>query len=91
MRALDAQVAADTVDAAGLSLALEGSLVTTIVGLSIGIVLRIAYGWLAGRVAKVERDIDTGNNMLLETLGEMERGGAPAVSVSDSSPGVPTR
>ena len=76
MQALDALAAADTVDAAALALALEGPLVTTVAGLSIGILLRIAYGWLVGRVARVERDIDTADNMLLETFGEMERGGA---------------
>ncbi len=81
MQALDALAAADTVDAAALALALEGPLVTTVAGLSIGILLRIAYGWLVGRVARVERDIDTANNMLLETFGDMERGGAPVVSV----------
>jgi biopolymer transport protein ExbB len=91
MRALDALAAADSVDGATVALALEGPLVPTVAGLSIGILLRIAYGWLAGRVAKVERDIDTANNMLLETFGEMERGGAPALSASDSSSDVPSR
>ena len=91
MQALDALAAADTVDAAAVALALEGPLTPTVGGLAIGILLRIAYGWLAGRVAKVERDIDTANNMLLETFGEMERGGGPAAGVGDSSAEVPSR
>jgi biopolymer transport protein ExbB len=91
MRALDGLAAADTVDAAAVALALQGPLVATVAGLSIGILLRIAYGWLAGRVAKVERDIDTANNMLLETFGEMERGGAPPVGTGDSAGDVPSR
>ena len=91
MRGLDAIAAADSVDAAAVAGALEGPLASTVAGLAIGILLRIAYGWLAGRVANVERDIDTANNMLLETLSEMERGGAPAAGVGDSSADVPSR
>ena len=91
VQALDALATADSADTAAVALALEGPLIATVAGLSIGILLRIAYGWLASRMAKIERDIDTANNMLLESFGEMERGGAPTVSVGDSSPGVPSR
>lgn len=90
MRALDA-LAPDSDGPTALTLALEGPLIATVAGLAIGIVLRIAYGWLAGRAAKVERDLDTASNMLLDTMGEIDRGGEAPIRAGDSSAEVPSR
>jgi biopolymer transport protein ExbB len=70
--------------------AMKGPLVPTVAGLSIGILLRLAHGWLASRAARVERDIETASNMLLETFGEMERGNGGA-STAASEAAVPSR
>lgn len=57
--------------AAGISQAL----ITTAAGLIIAIPMQLAYNWFSTRINKFVRDIETSANMLLETYGEMERGG----------------
>lgn len=92
MRALGALAGSGSVDFARVAVAIRDPLFATAVGLSVGILLRLVYGWLEGRVARVERDLDTASNMLLSTFGEMERGGVAApVTGGESSAGVPTR
>jgi biopolymer transport protein ExbB len=57
--------------AAGISQAL----ITTASGLMIAIPMQLAYNYYSTRINKFVRDIETSANMLLETYGEMERGG----------------
>jgi biopolymer transport protein ExbB len=91
IRALDALAASGPPEFAEVARAIQGPLVPTVIGLTIGILLRLVQGWLASRVTKVERDIATASNMLLETFGEMERGGAPVSAATESSGAVPMR
>lgn len=57
--------------AAGISEAL----ITTASGLMIAIPMQLAYNYFTTRINKFVRDVETSTNMLLETYGEMERGG----------------
>jgi biopolymer transport protein ExbB len=57
--------------AAGISEAL----ITTAAGLIIAIPMQLAYNYYTGKVNRFVRDIETATNMLLETFGEMDRGG----------------
>lgn len=57
--------------AAGISEAL----ITTASGLIIAIPMQLAYNYFTTRINKFVRDVETSTNMLLETYGEMERGG----------------
>jgi biopolymer transport protein ExbB len=57
--------------AAGISEAL----ITTAAGLIIAIPMQLAYNFYTGKVNRFVRDIETATNMLLETFGEMDRGG----------------
>jgi len=57
--------------AAGISEAL----ITTAAGLIIAIPMQLAYNYFTTRINKFVRDVETSTNMLLETYGEMERGG----------------
>lgn len=57
--------------AAGISEAL----ITTASGLIIAIPMQLAYNYYTTRINKFVRDVETSTNMLLETYGEMERGG----------------
>lgn len=57
--------------AAGISEAL----ITTAAGLIIAIPMQLAYNYYTSRINKFVRDVETSANMLLETYGEMERGG----------------
>ena len=88
--ALDASAAAGP-ESAGFARAISGHLVATVVGLSIGILLLVLHRWLASRVRRAERDLATASNMLLETFGEMGRGGVPGVGTGESSDAIPSR
>jgi biopolymer transport protein ExbB len=57
--------------AAGISEAL----ITTAAGLVVAIPAQLFYNYIMSRINKFVRDIETSTNMLLETFGEMERGG----------------
>jgi biopolymer transport protein ExbB len=57
--------------AAGISEAL----ITTASGLIIAIPMQLAYNYFTSRINKFVRDVETSANMLLETYGEMDRGG----------------
>ena len=57
--------------AAGISEAL----ITTAGGLAVAIPAQLFYNYFMSRINKFVRDIETSTNMLLETFGEMERGG----------------
>ena len=57
--------------AAGISEAL----ITTAAGLAVAIPSQLAYNYFMRRSNKFVRDIETSTNMLLETFGEMQRGG----------------
>jgi biopolymer transport protein ExbB len=71
--------------AAGISQAL----ITTAAGLIIAIPMQLAYNWYSTRINKFVRDIETSANMLLETYGEMERGGITPERASE--PAVPVK
>jgi biopolymer transport protein ExbB len=88
--ALGSSGAADP-ESAGFARAISGHLVATVVGLSIGILLLVLHRWLASRVRRVERDLATASNMLVETFGEMERGGMPGGGAGETSGAIPTR
>jgi len=60
--------------AAGISEAL----ITTAAGLMVALPLQLAYNYFTSRINKTVREIETSTNMLLETFGEMERGGVAA-------------
>ncbi len=60
--------------AAGISEAL----ITTAGGLAVAIPAQLFYNYFMSRINKFVRDIETSTNMLLETFGEMERGGITA-------------
>ena len=60
--------------AAGISEAL----ITTAGGLAVAIPAQLFYNYFMSRINKFVRDIETSTNMLLETFGEMERGGISA-------------
>jgi biopolymer transport protein ExbB len=51
------------------------ALITTAAGLFVAIPAQLAYNFFMSRINKFVRDIETSSNMLLETFGEMERGG----------------
>lgn len=71
----------DALAAAGLSnpgLVASGiseALITTAAGLSIAIPVQLCYNYFMSRINRFVRDIETATNMLIETFGEMERGG----------------
>ncbi len=51
------------------------ALITTASGLAIAIPVQLAYNFFMNKINKFVRDVETSTNMLLETFGEMERGG----------------
>jgi biopolymer transport protein ExbB len=51
------------------------ALITTATGLLIAVPTQLAYNFFINSINKSVRDIETSTNMLLETFGEMERGG----------------
>jgi len=51
------------------------ALITTAAGLSIAIPVQLCYNFFMNKINKFVRDVETSTNMLLETFGEMERGG----------------
>lgn len=51
------------------------ALITTAAGLAIAIPVQLAYNFFMNKINKFVRDVETSTNMLLETFGEMERGG----------------
>jgi len=65
--------------AAGISEAL----ITTAAGLAIAIPVQIAYNYFTTRISRFVRDIESATNMLLETFGEMERGGVRVETASE--------
>jgi biopolymer transport protein ExbB len=65
--------------AAGISEAL----ITTAAGLAIAIPVQIAYNYFTTRISRFVRDIESATNMLLETFGEMERGGVRVEAASE--------
>ena len=60
--------------AAGISEAL----ITTAAGLIVALPIQLVYNYFTSRINKTVREIETSTNMLLETFGEMERGGVVA-------------
>lgn len=60
--------------AAGISEAL----ITTAAGLIVALPIQLAYNYFTSQINKTVREIETSTNMLLETFGEMERGGVVA-------------
>ena len=69
--------------AAGISEAL----ITTAGGLAVAIPAQLFYNYFMSRINKFVRDIETSTNMLLETFGEMERGGINADSAGAAPSG----
>ena len=66
------------------------ALITTAAGLFVAIPAQLAYNFFMSRINKFVRDIETSSNMLLETFGEMERGGiASDGGVIPTSGGTP--
>jgi biopolymer transport protein ExbB len=65
--------------AAGISEAL----ITTAAGLLIAIPVQLAYNYFTTRISRFVRDIESATNMLLETFGEMERGGVRVEAASE--------
>jgi biopolymer transport protein ExbB len=51
------------------------ALITTAAGLVIAIPVQLAYNFFMNKINKFVRDVETATNMLLETFGEMDRGG----------------
>lgn len=51
------------------------ALITTAAGLAIAIPVQLAYNFFMNKINRFVRDVETSTNMLLETFGEMERGG----------------
>ena len=66
--------------AAGISEAL----ITTAAGLIVALPIQLAYNYFTSQINKTVREIETSTNMLLETFGEMERGGV----VADQAAGI---
>lgn len=54
------------------------ALITTAAGLIVALPIQLAYNYFMSRINKTVREIETSTNMLLETFGEMERGGVVA-------------
>lgn len=54
------------------------ALITTATGLFIAIPMQIAYNYFTSRINRFVRDIETSSNILMETLGELERGSSHA-------------
>ena len=54
------------------------ALITTAGGSAVAIPAQLFYNYFMSRINKFVRDIETSTNMLLETFGEMERGGIAA-------------
>ncbi len=54
---------------------IKEALTTTAAGLAIAIPVQLAYNFFMNKINKFVRDVETSTNMLLETFGEMERGG----------------
>jgi biopolymer transport protein ExbB len=72
--------------AAGISEAL----VTTAAGLLIAIPVQLAYNYFTTRISRFVRDIESATNMLLETFGEMERGGVRVEAAPEPTTPSPT-
>jgi len=51
------------------------ALITTAAGLAIAIPVQLMYNFFMNKINRFVRDVETSTNMLLETFGEMERGG----------------
>ena len=62
-------------DPALVAIGIKEALTTTAAGLAVAIPVQLAYNYFMSRINKFVRDIETSANMLLETFGEMERGG----------------
>ncbi len=71
--------------AAGISEAL----ITTAGGLAVAIPAQLFYNYFMSRINKFVRDIETSTNMLLETFGEMERGGISPEAGAPAEPQAP--
>jgi biopolymer transport protein ExbB len=63
------------------------ALITTAGGLFVAIPAQLFYNFFMSRINSFVRDIETSSNMLLETFGEMERGGiAPDSGITGGAP-----
>ncbi|MDH3253603.1 MAG: MotA/TolQ/ExbB proton channel family protein [Acidobacteriota bacterium] len=62
------------------------ALITTAAGLFVAIPAQLAYNFFMSRINKFVRDIETSSNMLLETFGEMERGGIAPDAATGGAP-----
>ncbi|MGH7342787.1 MAG: MotA/TolQ/ExbB proton channel family protein [Candidatus Rokuibacteriota bacterium] len=60
------------------------ALITTAAGLFIAIPVQLVYNYFTTRINRFVRDIEAATNMLLETFGEMERGGVRVETVAET-------
>jgi biopolymer transport protein ExbB len=70
------------------------ALITTAAGLFVAIPVQTVYNYFIAKVNKFVRDTESAANMLLETFGELERGGGAAVApatAADTDAGAPPR
>ncbi len=60
------------------------ALITTAAGLFIAIPVQLVYNYFTTRINRFVRDIEAATNMLLETFGEMERGGVRVEAAAET-------
>jgi biopolymer transport protein ExbB len=88
--ALDGIGGGGTAGAGAIASAFEPALVPAVAGLLIGILAQLAQVWTRSKADRAARDLETAASTLLETLGEMEHGGAVTVA-PETGREVPTR
>lgn len=60
------------------------ALITTATGLLIAVPMQLAYNYFTSRINKFVRDIETSSNILMETLGELDKNKAESDNVLDA-------
>jgi biopolymer transport protein ExbB len=86
IRSFDALAAAGLSNPGLVASGISEALITTAAGLAVAIPVQLAYNFFMSRINKFVRDIETSSNMLLETFGEMERGG---ITPDQGGPAIP--
>lgn len=84
IRSFDALAEQGLSNPAAVASGISEALITTAAGLMIAIPVQLAYNYFTTRINRFVRDIEAATNMLLETFGEMERGGVRVETVAET-------
>jgi biopolymer transport protein ExbB len=86
IRSFDALAEQGLSNPAAVASGISEALITTAAGLFIAIPVQLAYNYFTTRINRFVRDIEAATNMLLETFGEMERGGVRVETAAETPP-----